>query len=203
MEMETISTISQIDEQHALVMSMQALLDSDMLAIVAAVIERERNITELAETFKAVPSFSRGPIGRLIFLEIVTVREEDGRIMCGLNRQRLHALNGMLQRLSKELFAVERPVIPGADALAEDEQRVLRTYLRGEQIVELPAGSQRLQVILKWLAARFEPGRRYPEREVNELIKRHHPDFATLRRLLVDYRYMAREREVYWRVEDE
>lgn len=202
MEMETISTIPQIDERRALVMSMQAMLDSDMLAVVAALMERERGITELAETFKAVPSFSRGPIGRLIFLEIVAVQEEDGRIICRLNRQRLHALNGMLQRLSKDLFAEEQLPIPGTEALPDDEQRVLRTYMRGEQIVDLPAGAQRLQVILKWLAGRFEPGRRYPERELNEIIKQHHPDFASLRRYLVDYRYMAREREVYWRVDE-
>jgi len=56
----------------------------------------------------------------------------------------------------------------------------------------------------KWLAEKFEPGVRYPERKVNEIIQRHHPDTASLRRYLVDHRFMQREHGVYWRVmEDE
>jgi hypothetical protein len=55
--------------------------------------------------------------------------------------------------------------------------------------------------VLTWLAGRFEPGRRYAEREVNEIIKRHHEDSATLRRELIDGGWMEREDGVYWLVE--
>jgi hypothetical protein len=48
--------------------------------------------------------------------------------------------------------------------------------------------------------AQFDPGRRYAEREVNEIISRTHDDYATLRRELVDARLLARERDVYWLV---
>jgi hypothetical protein len=201
MDMETVSQQPQIDERRALMMSLQAMLDLDMLKVVAALMPGERPITALADELGVPPSFSRGPLGRLIFLEIVAVREVDGRIFCRLNKQRLHALNGALQRLSRDLFASERPA-NAAEAANVDEadRRVLRGLLRGEQLKNIPSG-ERLQPVLRWLAAKFEPGRRYPEREVNELLGRHHPDFATLRRSLVDYRYLSREREVYWRVE--
>jgi len=46
---------------------------------------------------------------------------------------------------------------------------------------------------------RFETGRRYPEKEVNAIISRHHPDFATLRRELIGARLMRRESGIYWR----
>ena len=36
---------------------------------------------------------------------------------------------------------------------------------------------------------------------VTEIIGRVHPDFATLRREMIDTGLMAREREVYWRKE--
>jgi hypothetical protein len=49
------------------------------------------------------------------------------------------------------------------------------------------------------LAKQFEEGRRYPEREVNQIIKRHHPDCATLRRELIGARLMQREKGTYWR----
>ncbi len=52
-----------------------------------------------------------------------------------------------------------------------------------------------------FLADRFERGRRYPEREVNELLADDAPDVATLRRLLVDEGFLARDRSSsYWRV---
>ena len=56
---------------------------------------------------------------------------------------------------------------------------------------------------LAWLAARFEPGRRYHEREVNELLNSLHAfeDWALLRRSLYDYGFLDRERDgsAYWR----
>jgi hypothetical protein len=55
-------------------------------------------------------------------------------------------------------------------------------------------------VILEWLASEFEVGSTYPERAVNEILRRHHPDYATLRRALVDYGLMQREKGIYWRV---
>jgi hypothetical protein len=53
--------------------------------------------------------------------------------------------------------------------------------------------------ILRWLAEDFQPGRRYPEAEVNRIISRRHPAFATLRRYLVDEELMQRQRSIYWR----
>lgn len=50
-----------------------------------------------------------------------------------------------------------------------------------------------------FLADRFEPGRRYAEREVNDLLADDAPDPATLRRLLVDEGFLDREPGIYWR----
>jgi hypothetical protein len=49
----------------------------------------------------------------------------------------------------------------------------------------------------------FESDRRYTEKEVNDIISRTHEDYAALRRYLVDSRRLAREREIYWRIEEE
>jgi hypothetical protein len=54
--------------------------------------------------------------------------------------------------------------------------------------------------VLRWLVTRFEEERRYPEREVNEIIGQHHSDFATLRRELIGAGLMRREEGVYWRM---
>ncbi len=53
------------------------------------------------------------------------------------------------------------------------------------------------------VAGKFEVGSTYPERAVNEILKRHHPDYASLRRALVDHGLMQRESGLYWRVVEE
>lgn len=65
----------------------------------------------------------------------------------------------------------------------------------------MPVQPAKLLVVLGWLAGRFEPGRAYAEREVNELLLRHHDDYAWLRRALVDHGLMTRARGVYRRTE--
>ena len=40
---------------------------------------------------------------------------------------------------------------------------------------------------------------RYPEAEVNEILARVHPDYAALRRYLVENLFLARENNIYWR----
>ena len=67
------------------------------------------------------------------------------------------------------------------------------------RLVGIPAQHKKRMAILRWLAEDFQPGRRYPEAEVNQIISRRHPDFATLRRYLVDEELMQRRHSIYWR----
>lgn len=65
---------------------------------------------------------------------------------------------------------------------------------------------QKLQLLaIPALAAAIPAGRRFTERELNELLNQYHTfnDPAILRRLLCDLGYLARERDgsAYWRTE--
>ncbi len=66
------------------------------------------------------------------------------------------------------------------------------------KLATIPASRRKRLIVLKWLARQFEPGRRYREAEVNEILQRRHWDCATLRRELIGYDMMARESGVYW-----
>lgn len=71
---------------------------------------------------------------------------------------------------------------------------------RGERLKEIPASRKKRLVILKWLVNKFEFGVNYPESSVNEILNRYHSDHATLRRELVGYQLMQREKGIYWRL---
>jgi hypothetical protein len=84
-------------------------------------------------------------------------------------------------------------------AVFEGEEAILRQYFRGGRLREIPAKHSKRLVVLERLALDFEPGVRYPERDVNEVLRRYHEDYAALRRYLVDEVFLSRERGSYWR----
>ena len=70
----------------------------------------------------------------------------------------------------------------------------------GVRLIKIPGSRKKRDVILEWLIQDFQPGVRYPEKELNEIIQRHHPDTATLRREFIATKRMQRRNGVYWRV---
>ena len=96
-----------------------------------------------------------------------------------------------------------RPDMSWVDDLDLDEQdrKVLRDYCVGQRLKQIPAKEKKLAAVLRWLATRFVPGVQYSEREVNAIIEEVHPDYATLRRELVDFHFLERQGGggTYWR----
>ena len=74
-------------------------------------------------------------------------------------------------------------------------------FVRDGHLTSLPRRARLLDAACAFLADRFVPGRRYPEREVNMILADDAPDPATLRRLLVDSGHLRRDGGVYWRIE--
>ena len=90
---------------------------------------------------------------------------------------------------------------PPPEPLSDDpaEDAVLSAFVRNGRLVSVPAQAGKRRVVLEHLVRVFEPGVRYPEREVNALLAVWHPDHAALRRYLVDEGLLSREGGVYWR----
>jgi hypothetical protein len=91
---------------------------------------------------------------------------------------------------------------PSPEPLSDDpaEDAVLSAFVRDGRLVSIPAQHSKRLVVLHHLVRVFEPGVRYPEREVNALLAVWHPDVAALRRYLVDEGLLTREAGVYWRI---
>ncbi|PNQ81175.1 metalloregulator ArsR/SmtB family transcription factor [Paenibacillus sp. F4] len=78
------------------------------------------------------------------------------------------------------------------------ETSVLRNFFSKDgKLRQIPAQYKKKIIVLQMLAEKLEPGRMYPERELNEWIKQYHEDFATIRRELIMHQFMYREREMY------
>ena len=77
---------------------------------------------------------------------------------------------------------------------------VLANFLDAEgRLHTIPSKHGKLLVVLDFLAQRFEPGVKYPEARVNQILGEVHPDFAALRRYLVENSFLDRADNIYWR----
>jgi len=76
---------------------------------------------------------------------------------------------------------------------------VLRAFVKDGRLLSIPAPRAKRRIVLDHIARVFEPGVRYPERDVDAVLRAFHPDYAALRRYLIDEDFMAREAGVYWR----
>lgn len=97
--------------------------------------------------------------------------------------------------------AASRPRGPDPEELGAtpEQAQVLRNFVEGDRLVRIPATRAKRLVVLDFLAAQFEPGRIYPERDVNFLLGKWHRDYAALRRYLVDEGFLERRDGFYWR----
>jgi ADP-ribose pyrophosphatase YjhB (NUDIX family) len=113
-------------------------------------------------------------------------------------------VDGELRLLEDQFRAAARaesPPAPAEDFGVSDPAAagVLRAFVRDGKLTQIPASRAKRQVVLEHIVAAFEPGRRYPEKDVNALLRAWHPDYAALRRYLIDELLLSREAGVYWR----
>jgi hypothetical protein len=110
-----------------------------------------------------------------------------------------------LELKSRSLFSQENLAasVVDVDANAYDN-KVVKDYLRKDGgLKTIPAQRKKLDAVLRHVAKAFKPGKRYSEKQVNEILKNYHADTASLRRELVGSGIMKREGGGgdYWREE--
>lgn len=171
----------------------KAVADHSRLRILGILASADRNVDELAAQLELRAPTVSHHLARLRDVGLVSSRAQ-GNVH--VYRLELDALRS----LSRDVFTVERMASLADDVnVAAWERKVLRDFFDGTRLKEIPASRKKRAVVLAWLADRFRFGVRYREVEVNEIIKQHHPDGATLRRELVGAGLLAREQSVYWR----
>jgi hypothetical protein len=172
----------------------KALADETRLKLIGILATRECSVEELAATLGVREPTVSHHLTKLKEVALVRMRAEGTTHLYRLDAEALRAAN-------RDLLSREKLVALVPDDAGEGWRRkVLRDFFDGERLKEIPASRKKRDVILAWLADRFERETRYPEAAVNEIIKRHHPDTATLRRELIGGGWLARESGVYWRL---
>ena len=172
----------------------KVLANENRLKLVGILSQSECSVEDLAARLELKEPTISHHLMKLKELNLVEMRS--------LGNAHLYKLNGeTLSSLNKSLFTSKQMANWTKDISSSAwEEKVLRSYLDGDQIREIPASRKKRFVLLKWLINKFDLGRTYSEKEVNEIIKRHHPDSATIRREFIGYKLMKREQGIYERL---
>jgi hypothetical protein len=166
------------------------LVAGDRLPVVAALVLGAQTIDDIAE---------RTDLPARDVLRVLTRLESAGLTSVDGARWTLHT-EVLREVVTGHHWPHPEHASSGEVSEASPEQAaVLRAFFRGGRLVRVPAQRTKRLVVLNRLARDFEPGVRYPEVEVNEVLVAYHPDYAALRRYLVEEDFLARENGLYWR----
>jgi hypothetical protein len=167
---------------------LRALADVERLAVAGALARGSSSAGRLADELGLPLSRVRRHLNRLAAVELVRLEAD---------RQTYRLDAATLRSAAAEVGPPRDTGVAPGDSAAEEA--VLRAFFRAGRLVEIPAQQAKRRIVLERLAAGFEHGVRYPERDVNAKLSEAHPDFASLRRYLVDGGLLERERGVYRR----
>jgi hypothetical protein len=168
---------------------LRALADPERLSIAGILARHDRSATELAGDLALPIKRVRQHLNRLTTTGVA--RLNDDRSTYRLDTETL--------RWAASQVGPPRDAGLALGAANDDEEAVLRTFFRAGRLTEVPMKESKRRIVLERIAIEFEPGRRYDEKEVNVIVGRFFNDYATIRRYLVDEKFLDRDHGEYWR----
>ena len=164
----------------------KSLGDKTRLDIVRALYQKSLCLEEMSERFGLTPATLSHHMKKLEEAGLVSRKRDQYFTNFSLIPEAYE------KRLSELIFGKK-------DNGNEDKftQKVIHTFMREGKITQFPRQHKKRLVLLSEIIKRFKPNRVYKEPEVDAILERLYPDYCTLRRMLIDERFMERENGEY------
>ena len=173
----------------------KCLADRSRLRIVQSLLQEDMYVERLAERLGLTPATISFHLKKLEEAALVTSRQEQYYTMYAIIREPLtESMLEIIRNASDQASEQERRE-------QEYRKKVLETFFEYGRLRAIPAQRKKKRICLEELARVLEPGRVYPEPELNEVLLRFHEDYCTLRRDMISEGLLKREGTLYQRVE--
>ena len=172
----------------------KCLSDMSRLRIVQSLLSGDMYTELLAERLELTPSTVSFHMKKLEDAGIVSSRREQYYTVYSLNRD-------MLGKTISEV-ASSLPEQADEQQKREDEyrQKVIRSFFEYGRLRSIPVQRKKKLICYEQIAARFEPGKVYCEKELNEIIADVHEDYCTIRRDMISEGILRRDGSQYVRI---
>lgn len=185
------------EEFQTLLNFFKTIGNESRLKIIGILATEECDVGELAARLELREPTVSHHLARLRSLGLVQMRAEGNNHIYILDA-------GALESMGKDLFQQNQLASLVEDVAADNpEQKVLQQFIDDGKITSIPARRGKRRLVLNWLVEHFDTDTRYTEAEISERLAVYHPDYAALRRYLVEERLMQRENGIYWRTTEE
>jgi DNA-binding transcriptional ArsR family regulator len=183
----------------ALLGALKVLSDASRLRIVGLLADgRRMPVADLAAALGLTPGTVVHHLKRLADAGLVESRPRPPFVDYSLRLGRLAEIGATLDALARQQAGAEEVSLDAPPWASAEQARVLHAFFDGARLTSIPAQHAKRLVVLRQLAeTAFEPDHEYVEKDVNMRLALRHPDVASLRRYLVDERFMTRHRSVY------
>ncbi|MFY9986550.1 MAG: metalloregulator ArsR/SmtB family transcription factor [Chthoniobacterales bacterium] len=198
-----MSNLVAIENNVDLLPFFKALADETRLKMAGLLASEPRSGEELAVLLSIKPATVSHHLAKLADAGLVTSTSEGHK---KFYRLRLDAVRATAQQLQSKDHGLLLPedadtnkFYPNRVPYDEYDRKVLKDFFNSDgSLRQLPMQRKKFLVVLKHIVKDIEPHREYTEKEINALLKRRHPDTASLRRGMIDFRLMERKSGVYW-----
>ncbi len=176
----------------------KALAEPKRLQIVGLLAQKSYTGEQLA----ALLGLSEGTVSHhLSYLVHAGLASAEAQGYYSVYTLRLDRIHEIANRL---LMREELPKLAADVDVDAYDRKVLETFVDAEgRIRQFPAQRKKMEVLVRYALKAFEPGVRYTEKQVNEILERFNEDVTYLRRSCIEMKLMARESNgsAYWRTD--
>ncbi len=172
----------------------KALSDQSRLNILNLLMKEDMYVELIAKTLNLSPSTVSFHLKKLEKVELVSSYKDQYYMMYKMNKD-------VLQQ-SLSTMVLEEQIEDKVKDQRQDEykNKVLENFFKGKQLKSIPVQRKKRVIILEEIAKDFEYHKEYKESTVNEIIKKTHEDFCTIRREFIMEKLFTRENGVYKRI---
>ena len=169
---------------------LKLLADETRLEILAILLKEDSYVEKIACELSLTPATICYHLKKMESAGVVNCSRSQFYIIYSLNRE-------IFDKPLLEFIKKDGQV---ADAEEKYKKAVISSFFKYGRLTQLPSQRKKREIVLYEILGQFEFDREYGEKEVNEIILRYHGDYCTIRREMIAFGMMTRDREIYKRI---
>jgi len=170
----------------------KALADKSRLMIVNTLMDKPQYVEEIAQRLNLAVSTTSFHLKKLETAKLVHKEKQQYYSVYSVNME-------IINKRIKEMVTFENlEKIIQKERIENYKQKVKDTFFKNGRLTKIPVQHKKRWIVLEAIADKFKHGKKYPENEVNRIIKTFFNDYCTIRRYFIDEKVMARKDSVYW-----